>query len=117
MTSPFGPYRFFVFSNPADGKEEEFERWYDEQHVPDLFAIPGFVSAQRFRLTDAQARKEGHPHRYLVVYEIDTDDLQGVFDEIVRRRGDGRIVHSDAFDTAGSVTHTYEPVTARVTPG
>lgn len=48
--------------DPAD--EEDFNRWYDEEHVPEKLATPGFVSARRFRLHD------GSP-RYLVVYELE----------------------------------------------
>ena len=39
-------YYFFVFSNPVAGHEDEYNRWYDQQHAPDVVAIPGFVSAK-----------------------------------------------------------------------
>lgn len=109
-------YRFMVFSNPVAGREDEYEHWYDERHFPDILAIPGVVAVQRFRLAQAQARPGEHPHQYAVVWEIETDDLEWVFAEIIRRRADGRIVPSDAYDRTTSATHSFEPVTPRLTP-
>ena len=58
-------YFFFAFSNPVAGHEDEYNRWYDQQHAPDVVAIPGFVSAQSFvknelplyRMVDLQVPK------------------------------------------------------------
>ena len=30
--------------------EEEFNRWYDDEHLPERLEIPGYVSARRFKL-------------------------------------------------------------------
>ena len=49
-------------------REDEFNRWYNEEHVPDKRSTPGFVSARRFRhFTTA--------HRYLAIYEVDSGEL------------------------------------------
>ena len=45
--------------------EEEFNRWYWEEHVPERLGIPGFVSARRFKAV------EGQP-RYLALYELES---------------------------------------------
>ena len=64
-------------TDPA--REEEFNRWYDEVHVPDILTIPHVVAAQRFRLARDTSRSsspwaaEDGP-RYLAIYELDTDD-------------------------------------------
>src|SRR5690242_4404658 len=47
-------YTFVVMTNPTPGKETEYNRWYNEQHIPDVLNVPGFVCAQRFRLADTQ---------------------------------------------------------------
>ena len=39
-----------ALTNPVEGREQEFNEWYDNQHVPDFLALPGCVSAQRFKL-------------------------------------------------------------------
>ena len=48
--------------------EDEFNRWYDEEHIPEKRATPGFRSARRFVSHD-------HPGRYLAVYEVDDADV------------------------------------------
>ena len=63
-----------VFSYVPDGvTDEEFSEWYDA-HLPEILSIPGFASAQRFRLepvvTDAT---EPVSYRYLAMYEIEGD--------------------------------------------
>lgn len=47
---------------PAD--EDELNRWYDSEHIPEKRATPGFRSARRFRDVE-------HPGRYLALYELD----------------------------------------------
>ena len=48
--------------------EAEFNRWYDEEHVPERLAIPGFLSARRYRVI------EGGP-KYLALYELESPDV------------------------------------------
>ena len=45
---------FVVFTNPVEGKDATYNDWYDNRHLPDVLDVPGFVSAQRFRLSDTQ---------------------------------------------------------------
>ena len=35
-----------------ESDEAEFNEWYNEQHLPERMAIPGYVSARRFKLED-----------------------------------------------------------------
>src|SRR5688572_2575958 len=55
-----------VVVDPADA--DELNRWYDEEHVPEKRATPGFRSARRF----AHASEPG---RFLAVYEVDDPDV------------------------------------------
>ena len=104
-------YYFFVFSNPVPGHEDEYNKWYNEQHAPDVVAVPGFVNAQRFvkndlplyRLVDLQVPK------YLVLYKIVTSDVEAVFAEVNRRLQTGETVISPTFDRATSVSYVYKP--------
>lgn len=82
---------FVVLTNPVPGREAEYNDWYDNVHLPDVCDIPGISSARRFRLD----KPEGL-HRYLALYEIETDDIQGVLDEIRARVGNGKMPISDA---------------------
>lgn len=43
-----------VYSNPVEGREQEYNDWYSNQHLNDLLAIPGVISARRFKLSGTQ---------------------------------------------------------------
>jgi len=103
------PYYFFVFSNPVAGQEARYNKWYNEQHQLDVVSIPGFVTAQRFVMNDLPLYRladVGLP-RYLVVYKIVTEDLEGIFKEVSRRLQTGETKMDSSFDRATSVSYTY----------
>jgi hypothetical protein len=41
-----------VLSDPTEGAEDEYNAWYTTEHLPEVLDIPGFVSAQRYRVAD-----------------------------------------------------------------
>jgi len=44
--------------------EDELNRWYAEEHIPELLKVPGYRTARRYAAVD------GEP-KYLAIYEID----------------------------------------------
>jgi len=52
-----------VTMQPPPAFEEEFNAWYDTEHLPERLAVPGFESALRFVCLS------GHP-RYLAMYDL-----------------------------------------------
>lgn len=54
--------------NIAPEHEAEFNEWYDHEHVPALTAVPGTLSARRFR--DSTGK-----HRHLALYHLKTPDV------------------------------------------
>ena len=56
-----------TMTEPPPGMDEEFNAWYDQEHLPERLAIPGFRSARRWV-------GEGPPGcgRYLATYELDS---------------------------------------------
>ena len=54
-----------VFADPPAMLEEEFNAWYDTEHLPERAIIPGFNTARRFvSLGDGPA--------YMALYDLDT---------------------------------------------
>jgi hypothetical protein len=49
--------------------EEEFNRWYNEEHIPTLLNIPGVLWAKR-------AINTGKGPKYIAVYEHENIDVQ-----------------------------------------
>ncbi|MGC3980486.1 MAG: hypothetical protein QM808_04420 [Steroidobacteraceae bacterium] len=104
-------YYLFVFSNPAAGKEVEFNKWYDEQHAPDVTSVPGFVNGQRFELAPRQLRAvTPELPKYLVVYKIVTKDLAAVYAEVNRRATSGETRMSNTVDMKSFINRTYRTI-------
>lgn len=78
-------YRFVALSTPVPGREEELERWYDQQHIPDSLKLDGFIAAQRFRLDDGPVGSPSVPKwKVMVIYEIESDDIAATMAQIQR---------------------------------
>ncbi|MFA5883378.1 MAG: hypothetical protein WDA60_05970 [Acidimicrobiia bacterium] len=60
--------QMLVYTNPVDGRDAEYNRWYDEVHIPEVLTVAEFTAAKRFRLADAQVFAD-QPFRYLAIYE------------------------------------------------
>src|SRR5262245_16470505 len=56
-----------TMTEPPPAMEDEFNAWYDDEHLPERLAIPGFRSAQRW-IADLPAGKG----KYLATYELDS---------------------------------------------
>jgi len=54
----------FVYSSPGTVDLAEFTDWYDNEHVPNRLATPGFGAVARFRATD------GMKPEWLATYQI-----------------------------------------------
>lgn len=103
-------YWLLVFSNPIQGREQDYNEWYDTQHLPDLLRIPGVVSARRLVAGDTQFGKDDKlPGKYLALYEIETEDLAAVFLEMQSRAGESGMVMSDAIYLESVKTMVFAP--------
>lgn len=56
-------FLFVAIGDSPPEHEEEFNKWYDEEHIPLMTAVPGVLSARRFR------DPSGNPP-YLALYEL-----------------------------------------------
>jgi hypothetical protein len=85
-----------VQSSPVAGHEDEYNRWYTETHIPEMLAVPGFVSARRYRVHEnGTLPADPSRHTYLAIYEIDADDLDGPVKEMRERSAAGATRRSD----------------------
>jgi len=49
--------------------EEEFNHWYDEEHIPRLLAVPGVIWAKR-------GINIGNGQKYIAIYEHENPEVQ-----------------------------------------
>jgi hypothetical protein len=107
-------HTFVVLTNAVDGKDEEFNEWYNNRHLPDILATEGFVAAQRFRLTEMEPEQD-FAHRYLALYEVETDDLDKTNQAMMEAASNGGMFISPALNLENAVAKYFTPITDRVT--
>ncbi len=56
-----------TITEPPPAMEEEFNAWYDTEHLAERLAIPGFRSARRWTLDGSSGAG-----KYLATYELDS---------------------------------------------
>jgi hypothetical protein len=102
-------HRTLVFSNAAEGREADYNAWYDHRHVPEVLAgAPSYVAAQRYRCSEHQRSTAiPCPWRYLAIYELETEDLQEVYATMDALRDAGRFTPHDGALADDHVAWTY----------
>lgn len=87
--------QILVYSSPVAGREEEYHRWYDAVHLPDVLRVPGVVAAQRYAT-------DGGEFSHVAIYELDTTDQAGFMAAMMARIGTPEMELSDAVDAANT---------------
>ncbi len=90
-------YTLLVYTNCKDGRDAEFNRWYDEQHIPDVLSLDGFIAARRFDAIPVPG--VASDQRYLAMYDIESDAPPHSLLEQLASAGPKMVV-SDALDPA-----------------
>ena len=58
-----------VLMQPPANVEEEFNAWYDSEHVPERLSVPGVLTAIRFSTVSAATP------RYLAMYDLESEEV------------------------------------------
>ena len=99
-------FKMLVFTNVAKGGDEaNYNKWYDEQHIPDVCRIDGFNGAQRFK------RKLDGPTDYLAIYEMDAPDAEAAIANLTSKAGTDEMIMTDDIDLENATIMVYEQVT------
>jgi hypothetical protein len=110
-----GKYKLIVLSDAVAGREDEYNEWYSKQHLSDVIAVPGFVSAQRFKM---QALVMGEfKNKYLAIYDIDTDEPQSTIDDLMLRWGTDAMIMSDTIDLDTTNVALFEECSQKIVAG
>ena len=114
----------FVMGNCIDGKEVEYDRWYDEIHSPEVLGTPDFVAMRRGRLAPLQAMPHNEqPANRLVLLQIRSRDLHASIDEFIARAhgtSSSGVKWAPRESAAGfaslkRTTHVFTPFSPRLT--
>jgi hypothetical protein len=105
-------FHFMVLSNPVEGREDDFNTWYDKEHLDDLLAIDGFQAAQRYRLAALGPGQEEPTYRYAAVYEVEADNGAAAQEKLMDALRSGRVRASDTI-APDALTGWFEPIGER----
>ena len=95
-------YTLIVYTSPAEGREDDYNAWYDDIHLAEFCALPGVINGRRFKV-------EGDgPAQYAAVYELSAQPKQ-VFAAMNDGIKNGTVRMSDALDPKSLKTVTLTP--------
>ena len=100
-------YKMLILSRPTEGREAQYDDWYQNVHLEQMLTLKGFKAAQRFKLQRSLGQREAQP--YAAIYEIETDDLDAVLEELYREAGSQNLLIDEALDRASVYAAVYAP--------
>lgn len=62
-----------VVANCVPGREDEFNAWYEDVHMPDILETGMFHTGYRYECIDVSKLRGAEGGRYLAIYETDLD--------------------------------------------
>jgi hypothetical protein len=95
-------YTLIVYTSPADGREDEYNAWYDDVHLAEFAALPGVIAGRRFKVAG-----DGKP-QYAAVYELSShpDEVMAAMNAGIK---DGTVHMTDAVDVTSLSMTTLTP--------
>ena len=102
-----GKFLMVVTSGAKEGRDDEYNAWYDNTHIHDICSIPGVKSGRRYDAIAASPNPQPAP--YLAIYEIEADDVNSVMGEMMRRAEAGEMSMSDALNVDQAQIWMYQP--------
>ncbi len=81
-------------------KEDAFNKWYNDDHIPEILATGCYYAAYRYENT----RPKDDQPKYLALYETDWDDPVDAFKELRKRLKGENFADIQGF---GTLTYLY----------
>jgi hypothetical protein len=97
---------WMVSAAAKPGREAEFNDFYDRQHIPDVLKSPGFLSCRRLRVLG----EPGPAGKYVALYEIESDDPEGVIKLLYGLLGTDLLPPNPATDRSQTKVALYEVI-------
>lgn len=74
-----------AFTNPVEGKDAEYNHWYDTVGIPTYKTLPGLVPLGRFKAVNIPPMfdfERANEYQYLSLYYFEADDPQAFMEKI-----------------------------------
>ncbi|MBS1676304.1 MAG: hypothetical protein JST08_02850 [Actinobacteria bacterium] len=110
------PHISMVFSAPTPGRDDDYNKWYDEVHLPESLTVPGYVGAHRYRLSEDQAAgMPPSPYAYLTIYELDRPPAEPLA-ALTARLESQEIAPPDSIDVGSIRSWAYSRIASASAP-
>lgn len=106
-------YRMIALTRPIEGKDAEYNEWYQNVHMPEVVSMKGFTGARRFKLAQHIQGADSFP--YAAIYDIETDNLGAMLGQFGEAAASGKMSRSEAMDYASASMSIYEEFGDEVT--
>lgn len=103
-------YVMVVQSAAKEGRDDEYNTWYDTIHLREICSVPGVTGGRRLSATPIAMPTAGA--KYITLYEIETDDIGAFMAEMGRRSASGEQTPSDSLDKSSAVLWIYADMAA-----
>lgn len=95
-----------ILTEPTEGKEDEFNDYYENLHLGEVLATTNLQSAQRFKLVGQAG--EPCPLPYLALYETEAEDAAEVINNLNESRPQRR--QSDSLNRRTGRVWVFEEI-------
>ncbi|MDD5510350.1 MAG: hypothetical protein PHI12_06055 [Dehalococcoidales bacterium] len=104
-------YLILAYTDAPDPlRENEYNEWYDNIHLPDVLETPGVINGTRYVCTTPNTG----PGKFLALYDVESDNINGVMEEMRvimdRKRKEGRL--REGVDLVTILVATYKRISS-----
>ncbi len=97
-------FHYTVLSRAKPGREDEFAKWYAEQHMPDVARMPGVIGGKLFRMDFQRVYDLDAPQwTVMTIYELEGEHPEPLIDALKAASGSAQMPAGDALDKSGMV--------------
>jgi hypothetical protein len=93
-------HKMVVFAKAVPGKVTELAAWYDEQHINDLLAVPGLLTAERHTLMPVKQPDGSPAWDFMLIYELEGQDPSAA----LQNMGKAQIAISDLLESTSTLS-------------
>jgi hypothetical protein len=104
-------YLLVVPTSPLEGRDRDYNDWYENTHLDEVLTVPGYVAAERFVMVGEAFAGPAPAHKYLAIYEIDAENLDDALKALKERAPRMNLGDSINMETACGVV--YKPIGRR----
>ena len=80
------PHLVLILTEPTEGREDEYNEYYENLHLGEVLQTTALKSAQRYRLAGQVG--EDCPLPYLAVYETEGESAEEILEDLNARRSE-----------------------------